>query len=142
MVPAGSRLLGLDIGERTIGLALSDTGRMIATPHSTLRRSKFTVEAAQLRLLISELNIGGFVIGLPLHVGGDEGKRCQSVRQFARNLLKLYDIPILFHDERFSTSIVEEALHEAELSHKKRKAVVDKMAASYILQGVLDVHPR
>lgn len=132
------RLLGLDIGEKTIGIALSDTTRRIASPLLTIKRRKFTEDAAELAGLIKKHGIGGLVIGLPLNVDGSEGRKCQSVRQFGRNFLKLMDIAVYFQDERFSTVIVNEAMLEGGLSFQKREAAVDKLAACYILQGMLD----
>ncbi len=134
----GSPLLGLDLGEKTIGLALSDGTRMVATPMETLRRAKFTADAEKLRAVIEQQGVGGLVIGLPLNMDGTEGPRCQSVRQFAANLLEKFDIPVVFWDERMSTQAVTRTLLEADMSRKRRAEVVDKMAASYILQGALD----
>lgn len=134
----GSRLLGLDVGSKTIGLALSDSNRTVATPLETIRRTKFTKDAEHLFSLIDEHRIGALVIGLPVNMNGTEGPRCQSVRQFAANLLKLRNIPIVFWDERWSTAAAERALLEADASRRKRADVIDKVAASYILQGALD----
>ena len=132
------RLLGLDLGEKTIGLALSDPGLSVASPVSTIRRTKFTADAKELLKLVAERQVGGLVIGLPLNMDGTEGPRCQSVRQFAANLLKLQDLPILFWDERLSTVAVERNMIDADLSRAKRAKVVDQAAAAFILQGVLD----
>ncbi len=134
----GSPLLGLDLGEKTIGLALSDGTRIVATPMETLRRTKFTADAEKLRAIIEQQGVGGLVIGLPLNMDGTEGPRCQSVRQFAANLLEKFDIQVVFWDERMSTQAVTRTLLEADMSRKRRAEVVDKMAASYILQGALD----
>lgn len=134
----GSRLLGLDVGTKTIGLALSDTGWTVATPLETIRRTKFTKDAERLFALVDEHKVGALVIGLPVNMNGTEGPRCQSVRQFAANLLKLRDIPVVLWDERWSTAAAERALLEADASRRKRAAVIDKVAASYILQGALD----
>ena len=135
----GARLLGLDVGSRTIGLALSDSRLTIATPLETLKRSKFSRDAARLAALIDEHGVGGLIIGLPVNMDGGEGPRCQSVRQFARNLLEHVDLPMAFWDERLSTAAVERVLiGEADLSRKRRAAVVDKAAAAWILQGALD----
>lgn len=135
----GARLLGLDVGAKTIGLALSDPGLMIATPLETIRRSKFARDAARLVALIGEYGVGGLVIGLPVNMDGREGPRCQSVRQFARNLLDHVDLPTAFWDERLSTAAVERVLiGEADLSRKRRAEVIDKAAAAWILQGALD----
>ena len=137
-VPHGRRLLGLDVGTKTVGLALSDSIWTVATPHETIRRTKFTKDAAHLFALVDDRDVGGLVIGLPVNMNGTEGPRCQSVRQFAANLLKLRDIPIVFWDERWSTAAAERALLEADTSRRKRADVIDKVAASYILQGALD----
>ena len=134
----GTRLLGLDLGAKTIGLALADGTLIVASPHATIRRTKFTADAEELRRLIEQHGIGGLVIGLPVNMDGSEGPRCQSVRQFAANLLERFDIPIAFWDERLSTAAVTRALIEADVSRKRRAEVVDKMAAAYILQGALD----
>ena len=132
------RLLGLDLGSKTIGLALSDTMRVIASPLETLAKGKFSADAAKLIALIEEHQIGGLVLGLPMHLNGSEGPRVQSTRAFARNLARLTECPILFWDERLSTVAVERTLLEADASRKRRGEVVDKMAAAFILQGVLD----
>ena len=139
-VKRGERLLGLDLGSKTIGLAISDSGFMIASPLETIRRKKFTLDALALRAIIDERQIGGLVLGLPKNMDGSDGPRVQSTRQFAANLLERFDIPIAFWDERLSTMAVERVLvDEADMSRRKRSAVVDKMAASYILQGALDL---
>jgi putative Holliday junction resolvase len=138
MLPRGGRLLGLDIGTKTIGLAISDPGLTVATPVETIRRTKFTADAERLRALIAERGVGGLVIGLPVNMNGTEGPRAQSVRQFAANLLARFDIPLAFWDERLSTAAVTRAMLEADLSRKRRAALVDKAAAAYILQGALD----
>ena len=134
----GQRLMGLDVGAKTIGVALSDLGRTIATPRLTLRRRKFMADAEALRGIIEENEVGGLVIGLPLNMDGSEGPRCQSVRQFAANLLGQIDIPTAFWDERLSSVTAERALLEADMSRKRRAEVIDKMAAAIILQGALD----
>jgi putative Holliday junction resolvase len=136
------RLLGLDLGEKTIGLALSDPGLMVASPVSTIRRVKFTLDAQELLKLVEARQVGGLVLGLPLNMDGTEGPRCQSVRQFAANLTKLKDLPILFWDERLSTVAVEREMISADLSRGKRAKVVDQAAAAFILQGVLDAIAR
>jgi putative holliday junction resolvase len=139
-VKRGERLLGLDLGSKTIGLAISDSGFMIASPLETIRRKKFTADALALKAIIDERQIGGLVLGLPKNMDGSDGPRVQSTRQFAANLLERFDIPIAFWDERLSTIAVERVLvDEADMSRRKRSAVVDKMAASYILQGALDL---
>jgi len=139
-VKRGERLLGLDLGSKTIGLAISDSGFMIASPLETIRRKKFTSDALALKAIIDERQIGGLVLGLPKNMDGSDGPRVQSTRQFVANLLERFDIPIAFWDERLSTIAVERVLvNEADMSRQKRSAVVDKMAASYILQGALDL---
>ena len=138
LIGAGQPLLGLDLGTKTIGLALSDGALIVATPYRTIRRAKFTADAEELLLCIDEHGVGGLVIGLPVNMDGSEGPRCQSTRQFAANLLERFDIPIAFWDERLSTEAVTRTLLDADMSRKRRAEVVDKMAASYILQGALD----
>ena len=136
---SGSRLLGLDIGTKTVGLALSDPSYTVASPLQTIRRTKFTRDAHAIEAVISEHAVGGLVVGLPLHMDGSEGRACQSVRQFATNLLERIDLPLAFHDERLSTAAVERMLiKEADMTRKHRAKIVDKAAAAYILQGALD----
>ncbi|HWT98724.1 MAG TPA: Holliday junction resolvase RuvX [Terriglobales bacterium] len=132
------RLFGLDLGEKTIGIAVSDPGLHVATPVVTIRRKKFTLDAQELLRLIAERQVGGLVIGLPRNMDGSEGPRCQSVRQFASNLLKLKDLPVAFWDERLSTVAVTRDMIEADLSRAKRAQAVDRAAATFILQGALD----
>ncbi len=133
------RLMGLDLGTKTIGIALSDPGRRIATPMETWRRRrKFSQDAAHLLELAEKEGVAAIVIGLPVNMDGSIGPRAQSARAFARNLERLTDIPILLWDERLSTAGVERALLEADMSRARRAEVVDKMAAAWILQGVLD----
>lgn len=139
---AGERLLGLDLGEKTIGLALSDVMRMIATPLVTLERTKFSADAQALISLIEKNNVTGLVIGLPLNMNGTEGPSAQSARAFARNFEGKRPMPVLFWDERLSTTAVTRTLLDADMSRARRKDVVDKMAASFILQGVLDAMRR
>ncbi len=134
----GRRLIGLDVGSKTIGIALSDPSRMIASPHSTIRRGKFADDAESLASLYREEEAGAFVIGLPVNMDGSEGPRCQSVRQFAANLIERFRPEIAFWDERLSTIAVEKGMIEADLSRKRRAELVDKAAAAYILQGALD----
>ncbi len=136
------RLLGLDLGEKTIGLALSDPGLSVASPITTIRRTKFTADAKELLRIVTERQVGGLVIGLPLNMDGSEGPRCQSVRQFAANLAKLQDLPVLFWDERLSTVAVERNMIDADMTRAKRAKVVDQAAAAFILQGVLDAIAR
>jgi putative holliday junction resolvase len=137
-VTARQRLLGLDVGEKTVGLAISDSDFKVAAPVETIRRTKFAADAARLAQLIAERGVGGLVIGLPVNMDGSEGPRCQSVRQFAANLLKRIDLPIAFWDERLSTAAVTRAMLVLDLSRARRARAVDKMAAAYILQGALD----
>ena len=137
-VPAGMRLLGLDVGSKTIGLALSDSRRVIATPIETLRRRNFRADASRLIALIDERAVGGLVIGLPLTLAGGDGPRTQSVRQFARNLLALRDVPVAFWDERLSTAAVTREMIAHDLTRRRRAEIVDRVAAAYILQGCLD----
>lgn len=132
------RLLGLDLGSKTIGLALSDIRLTIASPMETIKRKKFTQDAERLLTIIKEQNVGGLVLGLPKNMDGSEGPRCQSTRQFAKNMAEKTDIPISFWDERLSTIAVTRTLIEADASRKRQGELVDKLAASYILQGVLD----
>lgn len=136
---AGRRLFGLDLGTRTIGIALSDVGRQIASPLETIRRVKFTPDAQRLAALCARHDIGGLVIGLPLNMDGSEGPRAQSSRSFARNLKPILALPVLFFDERLSTAAVTRTLLEADASRARRGELVDKLAAAYILQSCLDV---
>jgi putative Holliday junction resolvase len=132
------RLLGLDLGEKTIGLALSDTLLSVATPMQTLKRGKFGADAAKLDIIISEQGVGGLVVGLPLNMDGTDGPSAQSARAFGRNWAARSPLPVVMQDERLSTSAVTRTLLEADASRKRRSDVVDKMAAAYILQGALD----
>jgi putative Holliday junction resolvase len=134
----GARLLGLDLGTKTIGLALSDISRSVATPFKTIKRNKFTADANIIREATATHDVGGLVIGLPLNLDGSEGRRSQSTRAFARNLAGHIALPITFWDERLSTSAVERHLLEADATRKRRAEVIDRMAAAYILQGALD----
>jgi putative Holliday junction resolvase len=133
-----ARLLGLDVGTKTIGLALSDVTRSVATPYDTIRRSKFTADAKTIRDVVEKNQVGALVIGLPLNLDGSEGPRAQSTRAFARNLAAHVEVPMVFWDERLSTAAVERHLIEADASRKRRAEVVDRMAAAYILQGALE----
>ena len=138
-LPKKNRLLGLDVGRKTIGLAVSDSDMKIATTVGTIRRSKFTKDVKNLDAIITERQVNGLVLGLPISMDGNEGPACQSVRQFAVNLDNLLEIGITFWDERLSTSAVERLLiKEADLSRNRRSQIIDKMAAAYILQGALD----
>lgn len=139
----GERLMGLDLGSKTIGMALGDTQHKIATPFDTIKRKKFGVDAAALMEIIKAENIGGLVMGLPLNMDGSEGPRVQATRAFLRNLANLPDfpaLPVLLWDERLSTAAVERTLLVADTSRAKRAVVIDKMAAAYILQGAIDAH--
>jgi putative Holliday junction resolvase len=133
-------IAGLDLGAKTIGVAVSDTFLSVATPLETIRRRKFTLDAARLAEIVAERRIGGLVLGLPRNMDGSEGPRCQSTRAFARNLDRLNGLalPITFWDERLSTVAAERALLEADTSRKRRAEVIDHVAAGYILQGLLD----
>ncbi|MCH8465848.1 MAG: Holliday junction resolvase RuvX [Roseinatronobacter sp.] len=131
-------LAGLDLGEKTIGVAVSDRMRAIATPLLTVRRQKFGLDAAALLAIVDEREIGGLILGLPRNMDGSEGPRCQSTRAFARNLGAKTDLPIGFWDERLSTVAAERALLEADTSRRKRALVIDHVAAGVILQGALD----
>jgi putative Holliday junction resolvase len=136
--PAGA-LLGLDLGEKTIGVAVSDATRSIASPIELIRKTKFTAEAARLFELIDARKVGGVVIGLPVNMDGTEGVRCQSSRAFGRNLIRLRDIPLAFWDERMSSMAVNRMLiGEADVTRARRADLVDKAAAAWILQGALD----
>ncbi len=139
LLKPGQRLLGLDVGANTIGLALSDVSLMLGTPAETIERGKFTDDVNKLAALIETEDVGGLVLGLPVEMEGREGPRAQSVRQFAENLLEHLDLPLAFWDERLSTKAVERVLiEEADMTRKRRAEVIDKMAAAYILQGALD----
>lgn len=137
-LPRGRAILGLDLGAKTIGVAVSDTRRSVASPLETIRRAKFTADAAALLALAAGREGAGFILGLPRNMDGSEGPRCQSTRAFARNLSRLTQSPIAFWDERLSTVAVERTLLEADSSRKRRGEVIDKMAAAFILQGALD----
>ena len=138
LLPPSGALLGLDLGTRTIGLALSDVTRSVATPMSTLRRRKFGQDAAALEALVAERGVVGLVLGLPLNMDGSEGPRLQSTRAFARNLSRRGAPPLAFWDERLSTVAAERALLEADTSRRRRSEIIDSVAAGYILQGMLD----
>ena len=137
-VAPGLRLMGLDAGTRTIGLALSDTRRVIATPLETIRRRRFAGDMARLFAIVDTHRVGGLVIGLPLTLAGTDGPRTQSVRQFARNVLAVRDLPIAFWDERLSTAAVTREMIAHDMTRKRRAQIVDRVAAAYILQGCLD----
>jgi putative Holliday junction resolvase len=144
LLPPGQRLLGLDLGEKTIGVAVSDPGLTVASPIDTIRRVKFTEDVKHLAKLMTGREVGGIIVGLPINMDGTQGPRCQSVRHFAENLLKRADLlgmepEIAFWDERLSTVAIQRLLiTEADMTRNKRAQAVDKMAAAYILQGALD----
>jgi len=139
VTPAQTPLVGLDLGEKTIGVAVSDATRTVASPLELIRKTKFTDDAHALFKAMESRGAGGIVIGLPVNMDGTEGPRCQSSRAFARNLLRLRDIPIAFWDERMSSMAVNRMLiGEADMSRARRADVVDKMAAAWILQGALE----
>lgn len=137
-IPPTGALAGLDLGTVTIGVAMSDVLRSVATPVETIKRKKFGVDAGKLLELTTHRLVTGLVLGLPRNMDGSEGPRCQATRAFARNLEKLTPLPITFWDERLSTVAAERALLEADTSRKRRAEVIDHVAAGYILQGMLD----
>ena len=141
-LPEKGRLLGLDLGDKRIGLALSDVSRQIATPLETLQRTKFANDARKLVALYDQHSVIGMVLGFPINMNGTQGPRCQASRDFARNFVACLQVPILLWDERLSTAAVTHTLLAADLSRNKRAKVVDKMAAGYILQGALDALTR
>jgi putative Holliday junction resolvase len=138
LLPKEGRLLGLDVGDKTIGLALSDGLRHIASPLLIINRSKFKKDMEQLAEVIKKHAVAGLVIGDPVNMDGTLGPRAQSTRSFVANLQKHFDLPMLLWDERFSTMAVERTMLDADLSRQRRKQLVDKLAASYMLQGLLD----
>jgi putative holliday junction resolvase len=138
ILPPNRAVAGLDLGTVTIGVAISDLRRSVATPVEVIRRVKFTLDATRLLALLSERGVMGIVLGLPLNMDGSSGPRVQSTQAFARNLERLTPLPIVYWDERLSTVAAERALLEADTSRKSRAAVIDKVAAGYILQGALD----
>lgn len=137
-LPRLGALAGLDLGTKTIGVAVSDGMRQVASPLKVIRRRKFTLDAADLLAIVKDRNISGLILGLPRNMDGSEGPRAQSTRAFARNLVGLTDLPIGYWDERLSTVAAERALLEADTSRKRRAEVIDQVAAGYILQGALD----
>ena len=137
-IPASGKILGLDLGTKTIGVAISDGMRYSATPLETIKRTKFTQDAERIIELIAENHVVALLLGLPLNMDGTEGPRVQSTRAFARNLAPKINLPIAFWDERLSTSAVTRMMIEADMRRDRRAEVVDKLAASYILQGALD----
>jgi len=134
----GKRLLGFDVGEKTIGLALSDTTQTVASPLDTLKRGRFLEVAEAIDVIVARQGVGGFVVGLPINMDGSEGPRAQATRAFAQNLLMAVNLPLAFWDERLSTAAVERSMLEADLSRARRAELVDKAAAAYILQGFLE----
>ena len=137
-ITAGGRVFGIDLGTTTIGLAVSDIGLRIASPYETLARKKFSVDAENLLTHAKRMDVQGFVIGLPINMDGTEGPRAQSTRAFVRNMKALTPLPFVYWDERLSTAAVTRTLMDADRSRKRRNELVDKMAASFILQGFLD----
>ncbi|WP_128515929.1 Holliday junction resolvase RuvX [Tabrizicola thermarum] len=137
-LPPMRAIAGLDLGDKTIGVALSDLRRQVATPVEVIRREKFTIDAGRLLALLQARGAAGIVLGLPLNMDGSMGPRVQATQAFARNLEKLTALPICYWDERLSTVAAERALLEADTSRKRRKEVIDQVAAGYILQGALD----
>jgi len=138
LIPPTGRIMGLDLGTKTIGVAVSDGMRYSASPLETIKRSKFTKDAERLDVLIAENQVVAIILGLPLNMDGSEGPRVQSTRAFARSLAQRIALPIAFWDERLSTSAVTRMMIQADLRRDRRKELVDKLAASYILQGALD----
>jgi putative Holliday junction resolvase len=134
----GMRLVGLDLGTKTIGIALSDPGLKIATPFYTIRREKFSRDAETLIAVCAREKVGGLILGLPINMNGTEGPRAQATRAFLRNLAPLIALPVTLWDERLSTAAAERAMIEADLSRKKRAEKIDAAAAAFILQGALD----
>jgi putative holliday junction resolvase len=138
LLPARGALIGLDLGTKTIGIAVSDPDRRVAAPVETIARKRFALDAQRILALAAERRAVAYVLGLPVNMDGSEGPRAQATRAFARNFAKLTELPIALWDERLSTAAVERALIAADLSRAKRKAVIDQHAAAYILQGALD----
>ncbi len=138
-IPLPGALMGLDVGDKTVGLSLSDRRRQIASPYKTLVRHNFKKIARDIVHEIHSVDVGGLVMGLPLNMNGSESAQTQKTRQFMQNFLNFYDVPVLLWDERFSTqAVIRMMIHEADLSRKKQKKNVDKLAASFMLQGALD----
>lgn len=137
-LPRSGGIAGLDLGTKTIGVAVSDGLRQVASPLTVIRRTKFTADAEALLKIVAERGLAGIVLGLPRNMDGSEGPRAQSTRAFARNLSRLTPLPIGFWDERLSTVAAERALLEADTSRARRAEVIDQVAAGYILQGLLD----
>ena len=142
LLPPGGRLMGLDIGSKTIGVAVSDPALRVASPVTIIRRGKFSADAAQIAELVESRNIGGFVVGLPLNMDGTEGRRVQATRDLTAELLLRIDLPTIFQDERISSQAVERAMiTEADLTRAKRRKAIDSAAAAWILQAALDALP-
>jgi putative Holliday junction resolvase len=137
-LPKYKSILGLDLGTKTIGVAVSDTLWSIATPRETIKRKKFGLDADALDVIINNTNAGGIILGLPMNMDGTEGPRCQATRAFVRNLAGRCDLPIGYWDERLSSVAAERAMLEADMSRAKRAEAIDHVAAGYILQGALD----
>ncbi len=134
----GQRLIGIDLGSKNVGLALSDTGLMVASPLETMKRGRLKEDVATLRERVTRYDVGGIVIGLPRNMDGSDGPAAQAARAYARNLARELDLPVTMWDERLSTAAVERTLLDADMSRRRRGEVIDKMAASFILQGFLD----
>lgn len=137
-LPRARALVGLDLGTKTIGVSVSDGLLSVASPLETIKRTKYTADAARLEQIIDARDIGGIVLGLPFNMDGSEGPRCQSTRAFARNFARQSELPITYWDERLSTVAAERALLEADASRRRRAELIDNVAAAYILQGALD----
>lgn len=138
VLPPKSRLIGIDLGTKTIGLALSDVSKIVASPLETLKRTKFQENARALQNLCDTHNVGGLILGLPLNMDGSEGPRAQATRAYLRNWLQFSTLPMSLWDERLSTAAVTRTLLEVDASRKRRSELIDKLAATYILQGALD----
>ena len=134
----GTRLLGLDLGSKTIGVAISDRKLLIATPINIIKRKNLRMDINSLKLVIEKRDVGGIILGYPLNMDGSEGPMCQSIKQFASNIETSFNFPIFFWDERMSTTAVNKQLIKLDLSRNKRKKIIDKEAAAFILQGALD----
>jgi putative Holliday junction resolvase len=132
------RIIGIDFGDKMLGIALSDTRRKIATPFKTLKSKRLKADANEIINIIEEFDVGALVIGMPYHMNGSEGERCQKTKNFIYSFLGLYDCPIVTWDERLSTKAAEASMLEGDMSRKKREKIIDRVAASYILQGALD----
>jgi putative Holliday junction resolvase len=137
-LPRDKRLLGVDLGTKTIGLALSDVTRTVATPFETLRRTKLTEDAGKIAAIVAKHEVGGLVVGLPVNMDGSEGPMAQRARQFARDMAERLGLPVALWDERLTTAAVERGMIAADFSRKKRAALIDSAAAAYMLQGALD----